>query len=65
MPQDDPQITLGDQIACVKREIALRQRVYPKWVRLGKLSAVKADFEMAAMQSVLDTLLGIREGNNA
>lgn len=55
-------ITLADQIACVKREIAMRKSVYPKWVRLGKMTEEKAAREIEVMQSVLDTLIGIQEG---
>lgn len=50
-------ITIADQIACVKREISLRQRVYPRWVQLRKMGEIKAEFEIACMQAVLETLL--------
>ncbi|MDQ3562704.1 MAG: hypothetical protein M3436_00715 [Pseudomonadota bacterium] len=53
-------ITLDEQLTCVRREIAMRQRVYPKWVTLGKLSAVKADHELLCMQAVLETLLRVQ-----
>lgn len=47
---------LTDQIACVKREIAMRERVYPRWVAAGKMKQEKADAEIAAMRAVLATL---------
>lgn len=49
-------VPLADQIAAVRREIALRRRVYPKWVEAGRMKAEAADREIAAMQAVLDTL---------
>lgn len=49
-------MTLEDQIACVKREIAMRESVYPKWVAAKKMSQAKADHELAAMKAVLETL---------
>lgn len=49
-------ITLDQQIKCVRREIALRERVYPKWVREGKKKPYDAAFEIAAMKAVLKTL---------
>jgi hypothetical protein len=45
-----------DQINEVKREIAIRQRVYPRWVADGKLTQAKADRQIEVMQAVLATL---------
>jgi hypothetical protein len=53
-------ITLGAQIACVEREIGMREHVYPRRVADGKMSQAKADDELAAMRAVLATLKGIR-----
>lgn len=47
---------LDEQIQCVKREIGLRERVYPSFVDRKKLSAEKASYEIEAMNSVLKTL---------
>lgn len=49
-------ITLDEQIACVKRELSLRSRVYPRWTATGKLKPATADSEIAAMRAVLATL---------
>lgn len=49
-------ITLNEQISCVKREIAMRERVYPHWVGSGKVRDDKAKHELAAMRAVLETL---------
>jgi hypothetical protein len=35
--------TLEAQIACVRRELALRKGVYPKWVLSGRMKAEEAD----------------------
>lgn len=51
--------TLQDQIACVEREIAMRERVYPHWVRGGRLKQDKADREIETMRAVLATLRGL------
>jgi len=50
---------LYKQIQCVKRELALRCRVYPKWVSLGKLQQSKADEEINLMRGVLNTLTAL------
>lgn len=49
-------IDLQEQVACVKREIGMRERVYPNWVARGKMTQEKADHELAAMREVLDSL---------
>ena len=48
--------TLQQQIQCVEREIAMRQRVYPNWVNANKLKQEKADYEIACMKNVLSSL---------
>ncbi|HUC70346.1 MAG TPA: hypothetical protein VMS01_04060 [Stellaceae bacterium] len=49
------------QIACVKREIALRERVYPKWVAGGRMKQEAADRELTTMRAVLATMLAVDE----
>jgi hypothetical protein len=49
-------ISLRDQIACVRRELALRERVYPSQIAAGKMKQAEADTELARMRAVLDTL---------
>lgn len=50
--------TLAEQIECVEREIGMREKVYPRWVRAipQKLTQAKADQELARMRAVLATL---------
>ena len=45
-----------EQIACVKREIAMRRRVYPRWVSTGRMKREAAEREIETMEEVLVTL---------
>ena len=58
----DRLIPLADQITCVRREIGMRERVYPKWVTGGRMKQEAADRELAAMRAVLATLEALRNG---
>ncbi|GIK83052.1 MAG: hypothetical protein BroJett024_41570 [Alphaproteobacteria bacterium] len=49
-------VALADQIACVRRELAMRQRVYPRWVSAGKMTQADSDREITTMIAVLATL---------
>ena len=49
-------ITIFDQIACIEREIGIRERIYPRWVDKGKLTQQAANLELERMRAVLDTL---------
>lgn len=53
-------VSLDRQIECVEREIRLRGRVYPRWIKAGKLNADAAQEEMESMHAVLETLLQVR-----
>jgi len=53
-------ISLEQQIKCVGREIGLRRNVYPKFLMSGRITQEKADYEIAAMEAVLETLQGLR-----
>ncbi len=49
--------TPEQQIACLKREIAMRKNVYPKWVATGRLKQEIADKEIEAMTAALHTVM--------
>ena len=49
-------IPLSDQISCVRREIAMRLRVYPRMVETKAMTQAWADYQIEHMQSVLKTL---------
>jgi hypothetical protein len=55
-------ISITEQIACVRREIAMRERVYPKWVAAKRMKEDAADRELAVMRAVLATLEGLPFG---
>lgn len=53
---NETQFTFKQQIECAERELAMRQRVYPKWVEMKKMTQMKADYEIGCMRAVLRTL---------
>jgi hypothetical protein len=53
------QITIDEQINEVKREIAMRNKVYPKWIEAGSMKKSKADFQVLVMEAVLISLQAI------
>jgi len=59
-------IPLDKQLACAERELAMRQRAYPRWVADGRMTAEKMAYEIAAMAAIRDTLhaLLLREGEH-
>lgn len=54
-------VSLQDQLAEVKREIGMRERVYPRMVADGRLSAVAAKMYLERMRSVASTLEALSE----
>lgn len=50
------QITIDEQIAEVKRELAMRNKVYLKWIEAGSMKKSKADFQILAMEAILISL---------
>lgn len=54
-------VTFDNQIEEVKREIAVRERVYAKWIDNGTMRHEVADKQMAALCAVLHTLEELRE----
>jgi hypothetical protein len=57
-------VPLMIQINAVRREIGYRERVYPRWVQLEKMTQDKADLEIAAMRAVLVTLQELHTAQN-
>lgn len=51
-----PGFTAADLVACVTREIKMRERVYPTWVQRGRMTSPKALAEIATMKAVLAVL---------
>lgn len=45
-------ITQADKLACVLREIAMRERVYARYVEQGRMKQDRADYEIAVMKEI-------------
>lgn len=59
---DNPPINIEQQIACARREIAMRKSTYPRWVFTKKMKPGVAEYEINAMQAVHDTLTAVQKG---
>jgi len=46
-------ISREDKIACLTREVIMRETLYAKWVEQGKMKRATADREIAVMKSIL------------
>jgi len=55
-------ISLADQLACVRRELSLRARVYPRLIEQKSMTQAWATFQLEAMQAVLETLEALQVG---
>lgn len=53
--------SIDEQIRDVEREIKMRERAYPRWVDSGRLKQTDADYRLACMRAVLDTLRAHRD----
>jgi polyhydroxyalkanoate synthesis regulator phasin len=53
---------LEEQVDCVKREIAYREKCYPYFVKQGKLSQEEADIQLPLMRNVLVTIEYVLSG---
>ncbi len=49
-------ISLQEQLICVEREIAMRRRVYPRFIEQGRMKLDRAEREIAAMEAVAETI---------
>ena len=48
------EVDLNALLACCRRELAFRQRCYPRWVSKGSLSEKKAEKELELMREMVD-----------
>jgi hypothetical protein len=44
--------TASEKRQCAERELAMRRRVYPRWIEAKRMSQGKADQEIALMQEI-------------
>jgi hypothetical protein len=51
------EVDLNDLLGCARRELAFRQRCYPRWVEKGTLTATKAEKELALMRQLVEFLV--------
>lgn len=58
-PADVP---IEQQLACVEREIRMRERVYTRWVGQGKMSPETCDDEIVKMRAVRNTIANLAAG---
>ena len=45
--------SIQDALASAQREVALRKRVYPRWVQQGRMTAEKAESEIKCMEAAV------------
>lgn len=58
-------MTLDEQIKCVGREIGLRRNVYPKFVKSKRMTQAEADYQIACMEAVYETLKQLKTARDA
>lgn len=51
------EVDLDELLGCARRELALRERVYPKWVAKGSMTQTKADRELEGMRGIVEFLV--------
>lgn len=57
LPVDEfKDVTIADMVACARREIAQRERVYGRWVEAGRMTAMQAQRETRRMKAILRNL---------
>jgi hypothetical protein len=49
-----PGFTTLETLKGIRRELAMRNKVYPKWVEAGKMKQSTADYELAVLQAIHD-----------
>lgn len=45
--------TVADKLACAKRELAMRERVYPRWVKDQRMTKENSEKEIAIMRAIV------------
>lgn len=48
--------TIDEKIACIKRELNMRRRAYPKWISSGRLTQKEANQQILLMENILADL---------
>lgn len=55
-------MTEVEKYNCAKRELAMRKKVYPRWVEAGLMTQQKADQEIACMSAIVEDYRKVCEG---
>jgi hypothetical protein len=55
-----PKVTISEMVACAKREVSMREAVFPRRVATGKMSSEKAERETLLMEAIVQLLEGIQ-----
>jgi hypothetical protein len=55
-PGDAPAVSLDRQIECAKRELKMRERVYPRRILQGAMTEALARVETESMRAIVATL---------
>ena len=50
-------IALAEQIAEAQRELALRKKCYPAWIKSGTLDAGDAKYQLLVQEAIVRTLM--------
>lgn len=48
--------TEAEMVACARRELILRKNVYPRWIKEGRMTAEKAQYEIECMEDICAVL---------
>lgn len=51
---------LIQQLECIRREVSMRRRVYPRLVEAGRMTRANAHYEIQTMEDVIDSLEWLR-----
>lgn len=57
-------ITLQDAVKEVRREVTMRECLYPQWIASGKLNKAAAERQLARLKFALELLEGKQEGQH-
>lgn len=57
--------TLEQQLACAKRELSMREKVYPRWIGDERMTESEATHEIECMQAIVATLQRLVDAEGA
>lgn len=52
-------IPIPEQLKEIRREIAVRERVYPRWIAANRITQHEADRKLEILRAVAETLLAL------